>query len=429
VGAFAALAERTERNASLGYFKGKPEAHAARCRIADRRQTVLAEGEYAPGQGRLPGFRVRVSDVARRHDAGRRRSASSSSPTGSTSARWRAKQLADELIAFGEPVAARSATARSSCAPSPPARRSATSPPASPPSRRSARSAIWSKAPWRGAGISRPRAPPRTPRTRSNEPPPMFPRLGIIVPYRDRQPHLDVFIPHMLEFFRSDSLNNEIPCRILIVEQTAGLPFNRGAISNIGFKHLASEVDYVCFHDVDSLPVSADYRWPANPAMLIFHGLNFSPDLIKQLFSCVVLLQNCHFESANGFSNDYWGWGFEDVDLRERLLRCNITPEHRQGHYGKLPHVDLGSFADGTPTPDHLKNQKQYLRQWFRRVGSHWTREPNQSGSWKCEGLNSAAFKEIEPRHSINLNEPVNLIIERVVVALTHQPLPQPDSP
>jgi len=90
----------------------------------------------------------------------------------------------------------------------------------------------------------------------------MPPRLGIIVPYRDRQQHLDAFIPYMGEFFRA---NSEISCRVLVVEQTSGLPFNRGAIRNIGFLYLALQMDYVCFHDGDLLPVTADYRQANNP--------------------------------------------------------------------------------------------------------------------------------------------------------------------
>lgn len=257
----------------------------------------------------------------------------------------------------------------------------------------------------------------------------MLPRLGIIVPYRDRRQHLEAFIPHMLEFLSSDPLHKELPCRILIVEQASGFPFNRGMIKNIGFRYLASEVDYVCFHDVDLLPISADYQWPDDPAMLIFHGLDFSPDFIRKLFGGVVLLQKEHFERANGFSNDYWGWGFEDVDLRERLLRCNLTPGHRQGRFSRLSHLDEGSHPDGTPTLDRLKNQKLYSNQWFRQIGSGWIREPNLSGSWKREGLSTTLFEEIEPRQSIAPNKPRAPMVERVLVSLMHRPPPTASVP
>lgn len=245
----------------------------------------------------------------------------------------------------------------------------------------------------------------------------MTPRLGIIVPYRDRKHHLDVFIPYMRNFFRTDKLNCEIRCRILIVEQTSDLPFNRGTIKNIGFLYLASQLDYVCFHDVDLLPIEADYRRSNNPAMIACHGLEFPLEFIKLLFGGVVVLEKDHFERANGYSNDYWGWGFEDVDLRERLLRCNLQTEHRQGHFRKLPHVDEGSHPGGVPTPDHIKNKTQYVERWFDQVSGSFLRKPTCE-PWKREGLNSVSFAEIEPRHLLASGDTEGVIIEHVAVSL-----------
>ena len=153
--------------------------------------------------------------------------------------------------------------------------------------------------------------------------------LGIIVPYRDRAEHLAEFIPHLQAFFGRDALCSTVAVRIMVSEQAGNLPFNRGFVNNAGFQALAPDVDYVCFHDVDLLPEEADYRLSARPAMVISGGLNssFTPEFIRQLFSAVVLMSKEHFSSANGFSIDYWGWGFEDVDLRERLLRVGM--QHR----------------------------------------------------------------------------------------------------
>jgi hypothetical protein len=246
----------------------------------------------------------------------------------------------------------------------------------------------------------------------------MNPRLGIVVPYRNRPANLDAFLPHMQRFFAEDSLNRDISVRLLIVEQTAGSPFNRGAIKNIGFQYLAPEVDYICFHDVDLVPIAADYRWPTSTSMIAFHGLDFEANFVRQLFGGVVLLQKQHFEQANGYSNDYLDWGYEDVDLRERLLRCSLKPEHREGHFKKLPHIDEGSNADGTPSEAHLRNRTLYTRRWFQQAESRWYRQPNPSDVWKDDGLNSLVYEEVEPRSAPfppRISERLN--VERVLVS------------
>jgi hypothetical protein len=86
------------------------------------------------------------------------------------------------------------------------------------------------------------------------------------VPYRDRERHLDRFLPHLAQYFARDKLDADIPYLILIVDQSDGLPFNRGALLNAGFLLCQESCDYVCFHDVGFLPIWADYSNPRNPA-------------------------------------------------------------------------------------------------------------------------------------------------------------------
>ena len=145
-------------------------------------------------------------------------------------------------------------------------------------------------------------------------------KLGIIVPYRDRFIHLLMFKKAIKNHFESKEINYEL----IIVEQDDGKIFNRGMLLNIGFlkaKHL--KCDYVAFHDVDMLPIDVDYSYSEYP---IHIATNFNPKDVRiifdEYFGGVTLFPIDVFEKINGFSNEYWGWGFEDNDL---LYRCIIN--------------------------------------------------------------------------------------------------------
>ena len=107
-------------------------------------------------------------------------------------------------------------------------------------------------------------------------------------------------------------------------------------------------------------------------------------------------MQNRHFAAANGFSNSYWGWGYEDVDLRERMLRRDFVHAHRDGTFRSLPYVDLGSHPDGTPTADAKKNQAIFISRWFGRRGLRWRRAEVGEDGLK-DGLASLEFSVSSP--------------------------------
>ena len=79
--------------------------------------------------------------------------------------------------------------------------------------------------------------------------------LAIVVPYRDRAEHLRYFTPHMTAYFERDKLDRYIRYSVHIVEQVGDEPFNRGRLCNAGFALVKDSADYVCFHDVDYLPI------------------------------------------------------------------------------------------------------------------------------------------------------------------------------
>jgi hypothetical protein len=155
-------------------------------------------------------------------------------------------------------------------------------------------------------------------------------RLNVVVPYRNRETHFRQFVSHVRAYFARDKADRNIPYRVTIVEQEPGLPLNAGALKNIGFSLGNEETDYTCFHDIDYLPVWADYSWVEQPTPILWHGAETRPIApgrsparvklnLEKFFGGVVLVPNDVFLRAGGYSNDYWGWGYEDVDLRTRF--------------------------------------------------------------------------------------------------------------
>ena len=145
-------------------------------------------------------------------------------------------------------------------------------------------------------------------------------KLGVVVPYRNRYEHLQEFKKSITEYLESKNIDFEV----IVVEQDNAKLFNRGMLLNIGFKHAKDlGCDYVVFHDVDMLPIDVDYSYSDVPLHL---STNFELEegekertIFDEYFGGVTMFPVKMFEDIDGYSNKYWGWGYEDNDL---LLRC-----------------------------------------------------------------------------------------------------------
>jgi hypothetical protein len=200
-------------------------------------------------------------------------------------------------------------------------------------------------------------------------------RLAIVVPYRNRQQHLDQFVPHLRAYFARDMFAKTIDYRVTIVEQEQGTPFNRGALKNIGFVLAEPHTDYICFHDIDYLPIWADYSWADVPTPIVWYGAEERPIApgrtnrvarhdLDRFFGGAVLVPNGKFRAVNGYSNDYWGWGYEDEDFKLRFTVTGIEAGRRKGTFLPLVHDSEGLKLDATPSPIALTNQQLMQERW-----------------------------------------------------------------
>jgi GT2 family glycosyltransferase len=158
-------------------------------------------------------------------------------------------------------------------------------------------------------------------------------KLAIIIPYRNRKEHLKAFLHFLPKKINVDDY------LIIVVEQSDDKAFNRAKLINTGFNFIKDKVDYICFHDVDMIPVKADYSYSDIPLHMASNCSQFDYKLpYNNYYGGVNLMSNENFIKINGFSNDYWGWGVEDDDLLARVMKSGYGIKRRTGYYYSLPH-------------------------------------------------------------------------------------------
>jgi hypothetical protein len=146
-------------------------------------------------------------------------------------------------------------------------------------------------------------------------------KLGIVVPYRNRYDQLEEFKREMKKYMN----RKNIPYEIFIIEQDDAKLFNRGMLLNIGYTYAKKEnCDYVVFHDIDMLPFRVDYSYSEIPVHMATRFRNFDRTIFDEYFGGVTMFPIEVFEKIDGYSNKYWGWGYEDTDLLYRCIKNDV---------------------------------------------------------------------------------------------------------
>ena len=142
--------------------------------------------------------------------------------------------------------------------------------------------------------------------------------------------------------------------RLLVVEQLGNRPFNRGAILNVGFDQVKEDAGWICFHDVDMLPIddACDYSRQTCVTHLAGRVQQYAFSMpYPRYLGGVLAMPPREFAHVNGCSNAYWGWGSEDDDLYLRFAAAGIRIVHKPGRYRSLGHA---SGAQATRTREHF---------------------------------------------------------------------------
>ena len=139
-------------------------------------------------------------------------------------------------------------------------------------------------------------------------------KVAIIVPYRNRETNLKIFLRHMHPFL----IKQQLDYGIYLIEPIQNITFNRGLLMNIGFleslKLTSNKWDCFVFHDVDLIPEDERniYSCPELPRHMSSAVSTFDYKLpYDGIFGGVSALTRKQMETVNGYSNLYFGWGGE----------------------------------------------------------------------------------------------------------------------
>jgi hypothetical protein len=160
------------------------------------------------------------------------------------------------------------------------------------------------------------------------EPPINEKKIAVIFPYREQvQQNRSQQLKDTLDYYTKLNKPN---IDYYIIEQGNDKQFNRGVLINAGHDILKkSNIGYEneVHHDID---VQADeslikYFYSDNvvAASQSDNPIN-KPIYNKDFFGLIVILPVNIMDQINGYSNMFWGWGLEDVNIRNRIRSKNI---------------------------------------------------------------------------------------------------------
>lgn len=153
-------------------------------------------------------------------------------------------------------------------------------------------------------------------------------KIAIIIPYRNREPHLKTWLHYMHPFLQKQ----QGEYGVYVVEQIEMSTFNRAKLMNVGFTEASKDYDYNCFifSDVDIIPMDERnlYRCSQNPKHMAnsLDKHNFRL-FYETAFGGIVAFTKEQFLKVNGFSNLFWGWGGEDDELYNRVVAAGMKIE------------------------------------------------------------------------------------------------------
>ena len=177
--------------------------------------------------------------------------------------------------------------------------------------------------------------------------------------------------------------------KIYIVEQDKdGSPFNIGKLKNIGFEIASKEdkYDHIIFSDIDTIP---DYdlmnylflKPKDEPFSLAYRGTRYEGH--GAFLGALISFNTKTFKKINGYPNNFWGWGGEDISLSIRLTANKINT---------ILYPEKGSVIDFEEKDNKTINIVSNKLKNLEKEELKYEKLYNDINTWKKNGLNSLYY-------------------------------------
>lgn len=219
----------------------------------------------------------------------------------------------------------------------------------------------------------------------------------IIIPYRDRETHLNFFITNIVPLIEKYMPST----KILVFEQDIGKQFNRGKIFNVAFKEYKNKTKFFITHDIDTIPSESIVKdIYTKDDIDIFRII--SPH--HESFGGILKIKHDTIYNINGFPNNIWGWGIEDRALYYRVYikKLKYTNNYNIKPFRLLPHKS-NVIA--------YKDEKLEISNKWRREYIDMLTLDEQEKMITNSGINNVDYKIIETKKLHNIVELIKIQI------------------
>jgi hypothetical protein len=222
-------------------------------------------------------------------------------------------------------------------------------------------------------------------------------QVVLLFAYRDREKHYHRMMAHLRKL--QQRVDQTWDFHVFVVEQLNDDLFRKGWLLNVGFREIAKLFDgrYTCVvqHDIDLLPNldTVNYGWCDVPTQVCtdlpcFPRSDFPYDASA---GGVMTAKLDDWITANGYTNQVYGWGGEDDELFYRFRESGLL-EPPGIHVRRPPegdgYCDCNNARGHTPRVSHGASYRMITE----RINSMKT---GNSTDWKRDGYSNTTYEVV----------------------------------